>query len=247
MSLHRGKMNSGSPHCMNHPRLHSRRHRHWKPLSSSQGPKSQAAPQEAQWGCTGCLKITWVSNSRAWNDKFKCKTCKIYVQIHVFTCSQGQPKRMAVFCFKGVSSYVENTLRHIHDGGEGDHGEEDECSSGNHHVPSVPDYWHGEKDVGEHPAAKCCPVEQLLHRDWNFYIAWKLECTVLFDKIKIWVINNHQSVADAYRPEYLYWKMRPHGLLGVNFSAIYRMGLGKPFSRASSYSSIVSCQVNISL
>lgn len=66
---------------------------------------------------------------------------------------------MAVFCMKEVSPNGKNTLWHIHDGGEGGHGEEDEGSSGHHHVPSIQNDWHGEKDVGNDPAAKCSPVK----------------------------------------------------------------------------------------
>jgi len=75
---------------------------------------------------------------------------------------------MAVLCHKRVSSYGENTLRCIHDCGEGDHGEENEGSGGHHHIPGVQNDRNGEEDVGEHPAAKCCPVEQLQLSCLNF-------------------------------------------------------------------------------
>lgn len=68
---------------------------------------------------------------------------------------------MAVFCRNGVRSDGENTLRHIHDGGEGGHGEENEACSDYHHVTSVQNDWHGEEDVGEHPAAKCSPAKEI--------------------------------------------------------------------------------------
>lgn len=66
---------------------------------------------------------------------------------------------MAVVGFKGVRPYGENTLWHVHDGGEGGHGEEDEGGGGHHHVPGVQNDRHGEEDVGEHPAAKSRPVK----------------------------------------------------------------------------------------
>lgn len=66
---------------------------------------------------------------------------------------------MTVLCFKGVSSYGENTLRHIHDGGEGGHGEEEEGSRCHHHVTSIQDDRHGEQDIGKQPAAECSPVK----------------------------------------------------------------------------------------
>lgn len=78
----------------------------------------------------------------------------------MLTCSQSQPKRMAELCNEGVRSDGENTLRHIHDGGEGNHGGENEGGRGHHHVPGVQDDGHGEEDVGKHPAAKRCPAER---------------------------------------------------------------------------------------
>lgn len=66
---------------------------------------------------------------------------------------------MAVFCQNGVRSDGENALRHVHDGGEGGHGEENEASSDYHHVTGVQNDGHGEEDVGEQPAAKRSPAE----------------------------------------------------------------------------------------
>lgn len=83
------------------------------------------------------------------------------VQPLVFTRHQGQPERVAVLGFKGVVSDGEHTLRHVHDGREGRHGEEDEGPGGHHHVPCVQYDRHAEKDVGEQPAAKRRPVKNM--------------------------------------------------------------------------------------
>lgn len=64
---------------------------------------------------------------------------------------------MAVIDLKGVRSYAENTLRCVHDGGEGRHGEEDEGGGGYHHVASVQNDRHGEEDIRYQPAAKRRP------------------------------------------------------------------------------------------
>lgn len=75
---------------------------------------------------------------------------------------------MAVLGFKRASSYGEDALGQIHDGGEGGHGEEDKGSSGHHHVTSIQNDWHGEQDIGNHPAAKCSPVEALIRSRLKF-------------------------------------------------------------------------------
>lgn len=84
-------------------------------------------------------------------------------QLLIFTCSQSQPEWMAVRGFKGVGAYGENTLWHIHDGGEGGHGEEDKGGGGHHHVPGVQNDRHGEEDIGEQPTAKRRPVKVYSH------------------------------------------------------------------------------------
>lgn len=89
----------------------------------------------------------------------KYKTYDMNVQLLVFTCSQSQPEWVAVLGFKGAISYGENTLWHVHDGREGRHGEEDEGSGGQHHVPCVQYDRHAEEDIGEQPAAKRRPVK----------------------------------------------------------------------------------------
>lgn len=81
------------------------------------------------------------------------------VQSAIFTGGQSQPERVAVLGFQGVGSYGEHALRHIHDGGEGGHGEEDEGGGGQHHVAGVQDDWHAEQDVGQDPAAERRPVQ----------------------------------------------------------------------------------------
>ena len=78
---------------------------------------------------------------------------------------------MAVLSFKGVSSNGENTLWHIHDGGKGGHGEEDEGSGRQHHVPGVQNDRHAEEDVGEQPAAKRRPVNVCSHFN-SCYFQW---------------------------------------------------------------------------
>lgn len=76
------------------------------------------------------------------------------------TCGQSQPERTAVLCLEGSrGAYGEQTGRQIPDGGERGHGEEDEGSSGHHHVAGVQDDRHGEQHVGYQPAAERCPGE----------------------------------------------------------------------------------------
>lgn len=78
----------------------------------------------------------------------------------LLTCSQSEPEGAAVLGLERVVTYGENALRRIPDGREGGCGEEEEGSSGQHHVPRVQDHWQAEEDVGEQPAAKRCPVEE---------------------------------------------------------------------------------------
>lgn len=48
----------------------------------------------------------------------------------VFTCSQGEPERVAVVGLKGAVPHGEDALRHVHGDGEGRRGAEDEGGGG---------------------------------------------------------------------------------------------------------------------
>lgn len=116
----------------------------------------------------------------AWKTCSMCvhhfkRLCRLFLKrsaehILVRTCGQSQPERVAVPGLKRVVSYGENTLRHVHGGGEGRHGAEYEGGGGQHHVPCVQDDRHAEEDVGQQPAKKRRPGGGNKREERRFYV-----------------------------------------------------------------------------